>query len=288
MPSASASENSGSNRTYSWRVTIYLLSTLPEVFDALEVEVVEGRRPVGQLHHRPGELLRLGQVVVLHRRLVGGELGDRHELTGVVPVLAHNDPRHRAPALGLLAELVGQLLHVVEVRRLVLDDLDETCHACLLSSIGWCAASMRTDYPTASSAWRRSNTRSSALSMPTDSRTSAGSTASGEPAADACVISAGCSISDSTAPSDSASVNSRVVATSLIAASSPAATVNDTMPPKSRICRRATSWPGWLGRPGYSTRATAGCSVSSTATARAFSQWRSMRTARVLTPRSTR
>ena len=46
--------------------------------------------------------------------------------------------------------------------------------------------------------------------MPTDSRTRAGSTSSGEPAADAWVIRAGCSISDSTAPSDSASVNRRV------------------------------------------------------------------------------
>src|SRR6266540_4402807 len=228
MPSASRYEDSGSNRTYSWRVTP---TTLPEVFDALEVEVVEGRRAVGELHHGAGELLRLGQVVVLHRCLVGGELGDRHELTGVVAVPADHDPRHRAPALGLLAELVGQLLHVVELRRLVLDDLDETCHACLLSSIGWWTASMRTNYPDASSAWRRSVTRSSALSMPTESRTSAGSTASGEPAADACVISAGCSISDSTAPRDSARVNSRVDATSLIAASSPAATTNDTMPP---------------------------------------------------------
>ena len=46
--------------------------------------------------------------------------------------------------------------------------------------------------------------------MPTDSRTSAGSTATVEPATDACVMRAGCSISDSTPPSDSASVNSRV------------------------------------------------------------------------------
>ena len=44
---------------------------------------------------------------------------------------------------------------------------------------------------------------------PTESRTSAGSTASGESAAEAWVIRAGCSMSDSTAPSDSASVKSR-------------------------------------------------------------------------------
>src|SRR5436190_7339684 len=286
MPSASASENSGSNRTYSWRVTPRIYRSV--LFHALEVEVVEGRRPVGELLHRFRHGGGLGELVVLHRRLVRRELDDGHELPCVVAVPAHHCPRRRALACSLLTELVDDLLHVVELRRLVLDDLHETCHACLLSSIGWWAASMATNYPDASSAWRRSATRSSALSMPTDSRTSAGSTASGEPAADACVISAGCSISDSTAPRDSASVNSRVDATSLIAASSPAATVNDTMPPKSRIWRRATSWPGCVGRPGYRARATAGCSVSSTATARAFSQWRSMRTARVLMPRSTR
>ena len=42
--------------------------------------------------------------------------------------------------------------------------------------------------------------------MPTDRRTSAGSTSSGEPATDRWVIAAGTSMSDSTPPSDSASV----------------------------------------------------------------------------------
>ena len=46
--------------------------------------------------------------------------------------------------------------------------------------------------------------------MPTERRISAGSTASGESTADAWVMRAGCSMSDSTPPSDSASVNSRV------------------------------------------------------------------------------
>src|SRR6266540_3282689 len=286
MPSASGSENSGSNRTYSWRVTP---TTSPSVFfDALQVEVVEGRWAVGELHHLLGEGLRLGQIVVLHRRLVRGELGDDGVLTGVVAVLADHDPPRHTLALGLRTPLVGDLLHLVALRRLELDDLHETCHACLLSSIRVWAASMRTSYPTASSACRRSSTRSSALSIPTDSRTSDGSTASGEPSADACVIRAGCSMSDSTAPSDSASANSRVDATSLMAASSPAPTVNDTMPPKSCIWRRATSWPGWLGSPGYNTRPTAGCSASSAATARALAQCRSMRTPSVFTPRSTR
>ena len=52
--------------------------------------------------------------------------------------------------------------------------------------------------------------RSSACSMPTDSLIRSAGTSSGESAADACVIRAGCSISDSTPPSDSPSVNSVV------------------------------------------------------------------------------
>ena len=56
----------------------------------------------------------------------------------------------------------------------------------------------------------RSAIRSSTPSIPTDRRTSAGSTSSGEPATDMWVIAAGTSISDSTPPSDSASVNRRV------------------------------------------------------------------------------
>src|SRR5438876_780166 len=188
MPSASASENSGSNRTYSWRVTPRIYRSV--LFHALEVEVEEGRRPVGELLHRFRHGGGLGELVVLHRRLVRRELDDGHELPCVVAVPAHHCPRRRALACSLLTELVDDLLHVVELRRLVLDDLHETCHVCLLSSIGWWAASMRTSYPDASSAWRRSATRSSALSMPTESRTSEESTASGEPAADACCTNA--------------------------------------------------------------------------------------------------
>ncbi len=71
--------------------------------------------------------------------------------------------------------------------------------------------------------------------MPTERRTSAGSTASGESTAEAWVMRAGCSISDSTPPSDSASVNNRVRATISSAASSPPAARKLTMPPKSRI-----------------------------------------------------
>ena len=80
--------------------------------------------------------------------------------------------------------------------------------------------------------------RSSRPSMPTDSRTSAGSTSSGEPATDMWVIAAGSSISDSTPPSDSASVKRRVPSAIAIARSAavrpdgpPAAGRNETIPP---------------------------------------------------------
>ena len=85
--------------------------------------------------------------------------------------------------------------------------------------------------------------------MPTDSLMSVGGTSSSDPATLACVIGPGTSMSDSTPPSDSARKNSLVrCATSTASASVP--TSNDTMPPKSRICRAATSLPGWPGRPG--------------------------------------
>ncbi len=73
---------------------------------------------------------------------------------------------------------------------------------------------------------------------------------SAEPAADACVIRPGCSISDSTPPSDSPSVNSRVRPQAATAASSPARRRNDTIPPDPRICLAASLWPGWDGSPG--------------------------------------
>ena len=150
-------------------------------------------------------------------------------------------------------------------------------------------ASGARDQVRASRAWRRSATRSAASSRPTQSRTSEGGTSSGEPATDAWVMRPGCSMRDSTAPSDSARVNS-------LGPRRPARgrpprrprSVKQTMPPKSRICFAAASWPGWSGSTGYSTRSTAGWSTSRSTTARAFSQWRSMRTARVLRPRSTR
>ena len=86
--------------------------------------------------------------------------------------------------------------------------------------------------------------------MPTDSLIRSSGTSSGEPAAEACVIRAGCSTRDSTPPSDSPSVNSRVRPQAATAASPPPRTRNDTIPPKSRICLAAISWPGCPGRPG--------------------------------------
>ena len=55
--------------------------------------------------------------------------------------------------------------------------------------------------------------------------------ANGPVAVEACVMRPGCSISDSTPPSDSPSVHSRVASQTCSAASSPAATRNDTIPP---------------------------------------------------------
>ena len=96
----------------------------------------------------------------------------------------------------------------------------------------------------------RSASRSSTDSIPTDSRTSVDGTSSGEPVTDACVISRGCSISDSTPPSDSASRKTSVRSHTRSAAASPPCRVKETIPPKPRICLAATSCPGWSGRPG--------------------------------------
>ena len=86
--------------------------------------------------------------------------------------------------------------------------------------------------------------------MPTDSLIRSPGTSSSEPVTEACVIRAGCSISDSTPPSDSPRVNRRVRPQARTAASSPASSRNETIPPKARICSCAVLWPGWVGRPG--------------------------------------
>jgi pimeloyl-ACP methyl ester carboxylesterase len=95
----------------------------------------------------------------------------------------------------------------------------------------------------------RSATRSVGDSIPTESRTRLRGAANGASAVDACVIRAGCSIRLSTPPRDSARVKSFVREQSATASSSDSAR-KQTMPPKSRIWRRAVSWPGWEGKPG--------------------------------------
>ena len=95
----------------------------------------------------------------------------------------------------------------------------------------------------------RSAMRSSADSIPTESRMSVGGTANGASAVDACVIRAGCSIRLSTPPRLSASFQIFVRATRSTASCS-SSRRNDTIPPKSRIWRAAISCPGCAGRPG--------------------------------------
>ena len=61
------------------------------------------------------------------------------------------------------------------------------------------------------------------------------------------------------------------------------------MPPKPCICRCASACCGWLARPGIDHPARRPCGASShAAIARALSQWRCMRSARVFMPRSAR
>jgi hypothetical protein len=67
-----------------------------------------------------------------------------------------------------------------------------------------------------------------------------------------------------------------------------AAQVKLTIPPKSRIWRAAAAWPGWSGAAGRARGRRRACSTRRSTTARALAQWRSMRTASVFSPRSTR
>ena len=72
-------------------------------------------------------------------------------------------------------------------------------------------------------------------------KTRSAGTSSGDPAAEACVIRPGCSISDSTPPRDSPRMKSLVRPHAATAASSPPRTRNDTIPPNPRICFAAIS-----------------------------------------------
>ncbi len=129
----------------------------------------------------------------------------------------------------------------------------------------------------------------SADSMPTDSRRRLSGTSSGEPAAEAWVIAAGCSIRLSTAPSDSASVNTRgrrgdplggLGAAAHGEADHPAEVATSASPRRRGRDGRGAAGRAPARRPGGGR--------SRSTTARALLQWRSMRTASVLTPRSTR
>src|SRR5512132_669780 len=137
------------------------------------------------------------------------------------------------------AEPLGRLAHVA-VRQLG-DDRDVWNGPVRLQAPA--AAVERT------SAASRSAIRSSADSMPTESRIRLRGAANGESAVEACVIWAGCSIRLSTPPSDSASVQTLVRATSSTASSSERARI-EIIPPKSDIWRLAISCPGWLASPG--------------------------------------
>ena len=100
---------------------------------------------------------------------------------------------------------------------------------------------------------------------------------------------AGCSMSDSTAPSDSARVNTSVASATaqrrLLAA---AQGERHHAPEVAHLpARRSRARDGRAAR-ATAPRSTAGWATSASATAAALAQWRSMRTASVFTPRSTR
>ena len=106
--------------------------------------------------------------------------------------------------------------------------------------------------------------------MPLRRRTSAST--------DACVIVAGWHSSDLTLPRLSASVQSFTREANALA-SSPPSSSKEITPPKSFICRAAIAWPGCDASPGKYTRPTRGWPSRNAASARAFEQWRSIRTA---------
>ncbi len=94
-------------------------------------------------------------------------------------------------------------------------------------------------------AWSRSAMRSSACSMPIESRTSSGGAVEPVPS-----LVARCSIRLSTHPRDVARTKSLARETAATAASRPPRARNESMPPKARICRVAIACPGCLGSPG--------------------------------------
>ena len=123
-------------------------------------------------------------------------------------------------------------------------------------------------------------------SRPRGGRGSRGA-ANGASAVEAWVIRAGCSIRLSTPPSDSASGRASSGATSATASSSDS-TRNETMPPKSRICR-ARDLVARVRRQarGRARARRPGARRGTRRSARAFSQCCRIRSASVLIPRST-
>src|SRR5947209_13243908 len=73
-----------------------------------DFEVVVRGRAVGPLGHLLGQRLRLGEVRVLHSRLVGREFDDHHVMVRVVPGETKLDPVGGALVLGVLVVLLTQ------------------------------------------------------------------------------------------------------------------------------------------------------------------------------------
>ena len=148
----------------------------------------------------------------------------------------------------------------------------------------------------ARSACSRSAIRSSTCSMPTERRTSPSPIPSAwrrSGGIDAWVMIAGCSASDSTPPSDSAQVKTRSARQKIARAPERVPrlprSAKLTMPPKPDICRRASACCGCDAQARVEHRARSRGAPPASARPRARSAWcRSMRTASVLVPRSTR
>ena len=191
-------------------------------------------RAVAQRGHLAGEVGRLGKVVVRLRGLVRRELDDHDVGPGCRGPGSWPGSTCACRRSPVLPTRVGRASGTRDRRRLRISlsrGRDLACagrRPCRRPPLDGLPGAIVTPgagrQPRRSTLSARRGRRGGrrpgrpAVSSPTDSRTSAGSTASGEPSADACVIRAGCSISDSTAPSDSASVNSRVRATTSSAA----------------------------------------------------------------------
>ena len=136
------------------------------------------------------------------------------------------------------------------------------------------------------SAASRSAIRSSTDSMPTESRMRFFGLGERRSAVEACVICAGCSIRLSTPPSDSASVQIFVARDQLDRFLLGAGEERDHPAEVAHLALRDLV-AGMARQPRVEHLLDAWCDSRYSAIRRAFSQWRSMRTARVFSPRST-